>query len=101
MPPLPRKPRLRPGWRPPRAAGGLFNKGMALSRQGNEAGAVAVYEELIGRYGARDVPGVQEHVASALINKALFLSQQGNATGAIAVYDELVMRYGAGGPAAE
>ncbi|MDR1351535.1 MAG: tetratricopeptide repeat protein, partial [Zoogloeaceae bacterium] len=96
------------------AAAALNNKGAVLARQGRFAEAIAVYDDLIERYGKPhyneeilawreelDKQGVdlseldpnnsvwiRAAVAAARFNKGLALRQQGRLTEALALYDE-------------
>jgi tetratricopeptide (TPR) repeat protein len=73
----------------------LFDKGVALGQEGKCGEAIAVYEEIVRRFGADASPDVREWVAAALFNKGATLGQQGKNEEAIAVYEEVVRRFGA------
>ena len=67
----------------------LINQGLSFLRNGDNAAALGVYDELLGRYGDSAIPEVKEVVEKAL----LALLQQGNSQAAADIYDELVRRY--------
>ena len=55
---------------------------------------IAVYDELLARFGDDPAPGVREPAAKALVNKAIALGELERPEDEIAVYDELVARFG-------
>ncbi len=55
---------------------------------------IAVYDELLGRYGDRDELVLAEKVAQTLFKKGARLAQLDRLTEAIDVYNEVVARYG-------
>ena len=57
-------------------------------------GAVAVYDEVLARFGDAEEPGLREQVARALVNKGVTLGQMGDSAAAVAVYDEVLARFG-------
>ena len=67
----------------------------AQAEIGNDAAAMASYEEVVERFSANDAPALQATVAMALLNKGNAQGRLGNDHAAIATYDELVKRYGA------
>ncbi len=80
-------------------AGAHMNRGNALSRQGDLAGAVAAYDEAIAlRSGLREVleprgqwaPELRNDLAAAHMNRGNALSRQGDLAGAVAAYDEAI-----------
>ncbi|MEN6630517.1 MAG: tetratricopeptide repeat protein, partial [Sulfuricella sp.] len=56
--------------------------------------AIAVYDEVVKRYGDTPEAALREEVAIALRNKGVRLCQLDRGEEAIAVYDEVVKRYG-------
>jgi hypothetical protein len=54
-----------------------FNKGSTLGRLGRSEDAIAVYDELIARFGAASELALRERVAGAFLNKAVTLGQLG------------------------
>jgi tetratricopeptide (TPR) repeat protein len=70
----------------------LLNKGIALATFGRNADAIAVYDELLARFGT--ATGTREQVAKALVNKGRILGKLNRSAEAIAVYDELLARFG-------
>ncbi len=72
----------------------LLNKGVALGRLDKYEEAIAVYDEVVERFGeSADLP-LREQAAQALVNKGLTLGQIGKSEEEIRVYDELVQRFG-------
>ncbi|HEX9732648.1 MAG TPA: AAA family ATPase, partial [Thermoanaerobaculia bacterium] len=72
----------------------LFNKGFRLGALDRSAEALAVYDEVVSRYGQRQEPALAERVAKALVNKGFRLGALDRSAEALAVYDEVVSRYG-------
>jgi tetratricopeptide (TPR) repeat protein len=56
--------------------------------------AIALYDEVIARFGDAPEPGLREQTAKALFNKAYTLGQMGDSVAAIALYDEVIARFG-------
>jgi len=80
------------------AANVLFNKSVNLRKQGKVEEALAVYDEIIERFGdddcSYDFSSVHSRVVGALFNKGVALRQQGKAGEALAVFDEVVRHFG-------
>jgi tetratricopeptide (TPR) repeat protein len=76
----------------PIIATALLNKGIALSTFGRSAEAIAVYDELLARFGT--ATELREQVAKALVNKGNTLGKLNRSVEAIAAYDELLARFG-------
>ena len=72
----------------------LFIKGVTLEQIQQPELAIAVYDELVQRFGQANEVAILEHVAKALLNKGFALGQMQQPEAAIAVYDELVRRFG-------
>jgi tetratricopeptide (TPR) repeat protein len=72
----------------------LVNKGVTLGALGQSPEAIAVYDEVVRRYGDSPETALQEPVAKALFNKGVRLGALGQSPEAIAVYDEVIRRYG-------
>ena len=70
------------------------NRRGALSEESRHEDAIAVYDEVIARYGQASVPALQEAVAQALVNKGYRLGVLNRSEEEIAVYDEVIARYG-------
>ena len=66
----------------------LLNKGYRLGVLGRSEAAIAVYDEVVTRYGTREEAVLAEQVAMALVNKGVTLGNLGQVEAAIAVYDE-------------
>jgi tetratricopeptide (TPR) repeat protein len=77
-----------------KAARALVNKGIALAKAGHGEDAVAVADEVVGRYGERPEASIAEQVAKALICKGVTLEEVGRAEDAVAACEEIVQRYG-------
>jgi hypothetical protein len=81
---------------PPReqVALALFNRGFHLGELGRRKEAIAVYNDLLIRFGTATEAPIREHVAVALHNKGVCLGELGRREEAIAVYDDLLARFG-------
>jgi tetratricopeptide (TPR) repeat protein len=73
----------------------LFSKGVVLRQMGRSKEAVAVYDEVVMRFGAAPEVALREQVARALVNKGWALGRMGRSAEEVAVYDEVVRRFGA------
>ncbi|HEY8693730.1 MAG TPA: hypothetical protein VIR57_13435, partial [Chloroflexota bacterium] len=72
----------------------LGNKGVTLGELGRSEDAMAVYDEIVARFGDRTEAGVAEQVARALAYKGVTLGELGRPEDEMAVYDEVVVRFG-------
>ena len=72
----------------------LFNKGVTLGALNRGEEEIAVYDEVVGRFGEATEPALRERVAMALVNKGNRLGALNRGEDAIAVYDEVVGRFG-------
>ncbi|HEX5338808.1 MAG TPA: tetratricopeptide repeat protein, partial [Gallionella sp.] len=72
----------------------LVNKGFRLGQMNRNEDEIAVYDEVVKRYGEAPETALRELVAKALVNKGIRLGQMNRNEDAIAVYDEVVNRYG-------
>jgi len=72
----------------------LFNKGVRLGALDRSEDAIAVYDDLIARFGTATEPALRERVAMALFNKGVRLGALDRSEDAIAVYDDLIARFG-------
>ena len=72
----------------------LLASGNVFYEQGNYKDAIAVYDEVVNRFGGSAESAVMELVASALNNKGFALGRLNQDKDAIAVYDEVVNRFG-------
>ena len=52
-------------------AGALLNKGVAQGQLGDAEAEIAIYDEVVERFGDSDAPELQEWVAKALFNKGV------------------------------
>jgi tetratricopeptide (TPR) repeat protein len=72
----------------------LTNKAFTLGQLNRAADALAVYDDVVARFGDAPEPAIREQVAKALANKAFALGQLDRAADALPAYDELVVRFG-------
>ena len=76
------------------SATALFNTGIVLGELNRGEEEIAVYNEIVRRFGEATEVELREQVARALINKGIALRQQDRCEEAIAVYDKVVRRFG-------
>ncbi len=82
---------------PGEAVRALMARGLAL---GNATEAIAVYDEVIARFGKVTEIQVRKYVAEAMVNQGQVLESLGGKQEAVEVYDEMIRRFGeAGEPA--
>src|SRR5258707_32783 len=75
----------------------LLDKGLKLASSHHGEEAIAVYEDLLTRFGdATTELALRELVAKALLNKGATLGTLGRTGEAIAAYDDLLGRFGNG-----
>ena len=67
----------------------LYDKGVEFALA-SSADAIAVYDDLIARFGSATEPALRELVAKALINKGGALSALDRGEDAIATYSDLI-----------
>ncbi|MGD0499897.1 MAG: SIR2 family protein, partial [Bryobacteraceae bacterium] len=72
----------------------LYNKGLTLGVLNRSEEEIAVYDEVVRRYGDATEAPLREQVAKALVNKGITLGSLNRSEEEIAVYDEVVRRYG-------
>ncbi|MDA1312468.1 MAG: tetratricopeptide repeat protein [Acidobacteria bacterium] len=77
----------------PNNATALFRKGLALEELGRNEEAIAVYDEVVERFGKAEEPALREQAARALFKKGFRLGEFGRHEEEIAVYDEVVERF--------
>jgi tetratricopeptide (TPR) repeat protein len=66
----------------------------ALVELGRREEAIAIYDDLLARFGTATEQALREGVAMALCNKGVALGALGRSEEAIAVYDDLLARFG-------
>ena len=72
----------------------LTVKAVAHLELGETEAAVALWDEVIKRFGDSTAPELQERVAVALFNKGIVCGKQGDFEAAVALYDEVIKRFG-------
>ena len=72
----------------------LVNKGVRLGALDRSAEEVAVYDDLLARFGTATELPLREAVAEALVNKGITLGALDRSAEEIAVYDDLLARFG-------
>ena len=72
----------------------LLNKGRTLGELRRREEAIAVYDDLIARFGNATELALREHVVMALLNKGNMLGELRRREEAIAVYDDLIAGFG-------
>jgi tetratricopeptide (TPR) repeat protein len=77
-----------------RVAHALVINGTTLQQLQRFSDAIAVYDEVVRRYGEASEPMIREQAAWALMKKAVTLCQLQRSSGAIAECEEVVRRYG-------
>jgi tetratricopeptide (TPR) repeat protein len=65
-----------------------------LAGAGDAPAAIQVYDEVVGRFGAREEPALAEQVARALFNKGVTLGQLGRSEESREAFAEVLERYG-------
>ena len=70
-------------------ASALYNKAAILGELGRRTEEMAVYHQLLNRFGARTGSPVADLVTEALFNKALAFSRTYDTNDAIAIFDDL------------
>ena len=76
------------------SAQALQNKGDELRELGRSEEAIAVFNDLLARFGTATEPALREKVAVALLYKGVTLGGLSRSEEAIAVYDDLLARFG-------
>ena len=76
------------------AAQTLVNRGVRQGQLGQSEVAIAIYDEVIERFGSSDAPELQRGVARALVNKGVRQGQLGQSEAEIATYDGVIERFG-------
>ena len=76
------------------AAKNLFDDAVALWNQDRAEDALAVFEELMSRFGESEMPALLEGVAMTLVNKGVVLGGIDRPEEALTVWDEVVSRFG-------
>jgi tetratricopeptide (TPR) repeat protein len=72
----------------------LFAQGVALGMLGKPEEEIAIYDELLSRFGTDESPGVREQVAKGLLSKGITLGKMSKPEEATPIYDELFVRFG-------
>jgi TolA-binding protein len=86
-----------------RVVAALLSKGTLLDRFGtgadpnappDAAAAVAVFGDIVQRFGRNNDPAIRNAIGVALLKKSEVLRRTGDSQGSIAVYDEIVDHFG-------
>jgi tetratricopeptide (TPR) repeat protein len=72
----------------------LYMKGVTLEHLGRSEEAIAVYDEVVRRFGEAPKYELRAEVAAALVSKAYMLQQLERFDEAAAIYDDVVQRLG-------
>ena len=75
----------------------LINKGITLGGLNHGEDAIAVYEDVLTRFGGTSEPVLREQVAMALINKGGILGTLNRRDDEVATYDDLLARFSSRG----
>ncbi|MYA89878.1 MAG: tetratricopeptide repeat protein, partial [Boseongicola sp. SB0662_bin_57] len=78
----------------PSTAKELCVKALALAEGGRLEDAVAIWDEVIRRFGGSDAPAELEQVSLALVNMGQALGRMGRSEEALATLDDAVLRFG-------
>ncbi|HEY7951134.1 MAG TPA: AAA family ATPase [Solirubrobacterales bacterium] len=73
------------------AAGASLNVGITLNDLDRRGEALAVYDEVVRKYG--DDPALREQAAAAMVNKGVTLTKLGRRPEAVATYEQVVVRF--------
>jgi hypothetical protein len=74
---------------------GARQQGFTLGTLDRSADEIAIYDDLLARFGTATELPLREQVARALFNKGVRLGTLDRSAEAIAVYDDLLARFGA------
>ena len=72
----------------------LYNNAIELENQNRLEDALAAYDTIIDRFGARNAPDIQQTVAQSLVNKGALLHESDRPNDALTVFDEVSSRFG-------
>ncbi len=75
------------------AAKALFDKAVALGKQERVEEALAVYNEVVRRFGGSRTPDLLKTIAMTFINKGVMLEMLNRMGEALTVYDEVMHRF--------
>jgi tetratricopeptide (TPR) repeat protein len=70
-----------------------FNRGILYGQLQRSEDELAVYEDVVRRFGTATEPAVREQVAKVLFNKGVTLGQLQRSAEALAAYDEVTARF--------
>ena len=82
------------GTKPIGVAMALMRKGISLGRLNLHKEEIAIYDEIVRRYGEMTEIALREQVAMALMRKGTTLGKLDQRNDGIAVFDEVVQRFG-------
>ena len=72
----------------------LFSEAFRLGELGQSEDEIAIYDEIVSRFGDAEELELRVTVARALVNKGFRLSELGRTDDESAIYDEIVSRFG-------
>jgi len=72
----------------------LFNKGLALRKYGDTAGALAAYDAVVERFYGSQNTVLRELVVKSMYNKGVALHKDGRTVDTLSAYDAVVERFG-------
>ena len=75
------------------AAEALFQRGVALSKQGRTEDALSIFDEFVNRFCENEMPSLLEGVPKALVNKGVALGALGRPEEELAAYEEALRRF--------
>jgi tetratricopeptide (TPR) repeat protein len=75
-------------------ASAFFGQGAALAQLGRTEEEIAIYNDMVARFGTASELALREQVARALVYKGITLGQLDRSQEEIAVYDDVLGRFG-------
>lgn len=72
----------------------LYNEACTLENQKRTEQALALYDEVVTRFGTTDIPDIQDAIARSLVNKGAILHELDRSEEALSVFDEVEDRFG-------
>ena len=72
----------------------MADRGISLNRNGEDAAALKIFEEVIAHYGSRPDPQVKKQVARAMLSKGVTHGHAGDYATALETFDAAIARFG-------